>query len=91
MATLGVSEVKERSGFRHDFLGIPDFHRFRGKGTIFRVPYKFRLPILSENNMPTVGDKTQSDHETLSWVYQDLNDFSVVFKLTPCDVGSTRK
>ena len=90
MAHLVVSEVKERSGFRHDFLGIPDFHRFRGKGTIFRVPQKDNfLSIFSENDTLTVGDKTpESDHGSSSWVDQDFDEFSVVFELTPCDVGS---
>ena len=45
MGHLIVSEVKERFRFRHDFLVTPDFHRFRGKGTIFRVPKK--VPFLS--------------------------------------------
>ena len=59
MATLGVSEVKERSGFRHDFLGIPDFHRFRGKGTIFRVPKNITFwTLFSENCTLTVSVKT---------------------------------
>ena len=40
LSPVGVSEVKERFGFRHDFLVTPDFHRFRGKGMIFRVPKK---------------------------------------------------
>ena len=59
MGHLIVSEVKERFRFRHDFLGIPDFHRFRGKGTISRVPQKDPfLALFSGNDTLTVGDKT---------------------------------
>ena len=90
---LSVSEVKERSGFRHDFLGIPTFIvsevKERFSGSPKRIPF---LALFSENDTLTVGDKTpESDHESSSWVHQDLDESSVVFELTPCDVGSRAK
>ena len=45
--------------------------------------------LFSENGTLTVSVKTpESDHESSSCVDQDLDEFSVVFELTPCDVGS---
>ena len=84
---------KETIGFSSRFLGIPDFHRFRGKGTISRVPKNDHFfALFSENGTLTVSVKTpESDHESSSCVDQDLDEFSVVFELTPCDVGSPRK
>ena len=38
---VSLSEVKETISFSSRFFfGIPDFYRFRGKWTIFRVPKK---------------------------------------------------
>ena len=48
--------------------------------------------LFSENGTLTVSVKTpESDHESSSWVDQDFDEFSVVFELTPCDVGSPRE
>ena len=48
--------------------------------------------LFSENDTLTVSVKTpESDHESSSCVDQDLDELSVIFELTPCDVGSNRK
>ena len=91
-ASLGVSEVKERFRFRHDLLVILTFIVSEVKERFSGSPKRIFLALFSENDTLTVGDKTpESDHESSSWVHQDLDEFSVVFELTPCDVGSPRK
>ena len=70
-------------------MGIPTEVKERFSGSPKRIPF---LALFSENGTLTAGDKTpESDHESSSWVHQDLDEFSVVFELTPCDVGSPRE
>ena len=76
---MDVFEVKERSGFRHNFLWIPDFHRFTK-----RIPFGH---FFSENGILTV----KTLELVFFWRDLDLGGFGVDFELTLGDVGSPRE
>ena len=66
LASLGVSEVKERFRFRHDFLVTLTFiiSEVKERRVPKRTPF---LALFSKNGALTVGDKiTESNRESSS-------------------------